>query len=115
MTTLRPRTVLNQYEWPVCVRPEECPSSSAKATSNAASSSAFGTRIAASTVGGGTTSAIDAVTVPLDGRYVRARAQSRPRHRRSHRPRKDVARPGADGEGHGSAAGGAGARDLDRA
>ena len=36
------------------------------------------------------------------------------RHRRSRRPRKDNARPRADGEGHRPAARGAGAWDLDR-
>ncbi len=36
------------------------------------------------------------------------------RHGRAHRPRQDVARAGADREGHGPAAGGATARHLDR-
>ena len=36
------------------------------------------------------------------------------RHRRPHRPRQDLARPGADREGHRPAARGAGARHLDR-
>ena len=36
------------------------------------------------------------------------------RHRGAHRPRQDVARPGADGEGHGPPSRGAATRDLDR-